>query len=268
MPQYSFLKKHFFFLLLLIAVFTSCRNQRNFTYFKDIPDSVVMYSVKDTGYKSIVIKPDDIVQINVSSPNVEANNFFVVPGSSSSTSPAAPGAAPTSVNTYLVDKEGAIDLPLAGRVILAGLTTIEAKKLVKTKVSEYLKEPIVTVRLQNFKVTVLGEVNKPANYIVPNERVTILDAIGYAGDLTIFGQRENVMIIREIDGKKTFTRVNLNSSKTFQSPFYYLQQNDIIYVEPNRAKAASTDMATVRNLTILTSLASFAAIIISRILIK
>jgi polysaccharide export outer membrane protein len=169
-------------------------------------------------------------------------------------------------NTYLVDKEGGIDLPLIGRVMLRGLTTAAAKNIIRNKASTFLKDAIVTVRLQNFKVTVLGEVARPANYIVPNERVSLLDAIGMAGDLTIYGRRENILLIREQEGKKTLTRLNLNSSKIFQSPYYYLQQNDIVYVEPNKQREASSDITTVRNLTIITSLATLATVIVSSLL--
>jgi polysaccharide export outer membrane protein len=122
------------------------------------------------------------------------------------------------------------------------------------------------VRLQNFKITVLGEVNRPANYIVPNERVSVLDAIGMAGDLTIFGKRENVLLIREQAGKKNLVRLNLNSSNIFRSPYYYMQQNDIIYIEPNKSKAASTDMAQIRNISLITSLASVAILLITRVI--
>ncbi|GEO09897.1 polysaccharide biosynthesis protein [Segetibacter aerophilus] len=246
-------------------MFSSCSNSRQFTYFKDLADTITSYSISDTGYKSLTIQADDVLQINVSSPNPEATSFFVIPGTNGANTAGGVTTNSATPNTYLVDKEGGIDIPLIGRVELKGLTTSEAKVVIRDKLSLYLKEPIVTIRLQNFKVTVLGEVTRPANYIVPNERVSVLDAVGMAGDLTIFGRRENVLLIREQQGKKTLTRLNLNSSALFQSPYYYLQQNDIIYVEPNKQRAASSDMTTIRNVSIITSLAGLATIVVTQL---
>jgi polysaccharide export outer membrane protein len=269
--------KQYIYLLVAFFFFAACSNPRRYTYFKDVSDTTSYYSIPDTGYKELVIRPDDMLMINVSSPNAEATSFFVVPGGNTSTSNSTAAvnglgtnisqtpAQGTAPNTYLVNKEGAIDLPLVGRLVVKGLTTTQAKELVRQNVAVYLKNPIVSVRLQNFKVTVLGEVTRPANYIVPNERISVLDAIGMAGDLTIFGKRDNVLLIREREGRKVLTRLNLNSSDLFKSPYYYLQQNDILYIEPNKSKAATTDMAQIRNVSIFTSLAALATIIISRL---
>ena len=251
---------------VVILLLTSCGNQRRFTYFKDISDTITNYNIADTGYKSLTIKSDDVLQINISSPNPEATSFFITPGSNSANTSGISTSDPAPLNTYLVDNDGGIDMPLVGRIMVKGLTTVQAKEEVKNKVAAFLKDPIVRVRLQNFKITVLGEVNKPANYIVPNERVSLLDAIGMAGDLTLFGRRENVLLIREKEGKKTLIRLDLNSSRLFQSPYYYLQQNDIIYVEPNKQRAASSDMTTLRNVSIITSLAGLATIIVTQLI--
>lgn len=242
-----------------------CSTPRKFTYFKDIADTITSYNIADTGYKPLVIKADDVLQVNISSPNPEATSFFITQGTNTANPAGAVTNPPATPNTYLVDKDGGIDIPLIGRVVVKGLSTAEAKSTIKTKVNTYLKDAIVTVRLQNFKVTVLGEVNRPANYIVPNERVSLLDAIGMAGDLTIFGRRENILLIREQEGRKTLVRLNLNNSLLFQSPYYYLQQNDIVYVEPNKQREASSDMTTVRNVSIITSLAGLATIIVTQL---
>ncbi len=260
--------KHLLIVLIVWTSFSSCRTQRQFTYFRDIPDTISHYRITDTGYKVLTIKPDDVLQVNISSPNPEASSFFNTQGGSVVAGPVGSGATNSGTpapNSYLVDKEGGIDLPIIGRIEVKGLTTGAVKEAVKNKVAPYLKDPIVSVRLQNFKVTVLGEVTRPANYIVPNERVSLLDAIGMAGDLTVFGRRENVLLIREVEGEKTFTRLNLNDSKVFSSQYYYLQQNDILYVEPNKARAAATDMTTLRTISIVSSLATLAAVIISRL---
>jgi polysaccharide export outer membrane protein len=258
--------KYLFVGCYLAIILSSCSNQRRFTYFKDVPDTISSLSISDTGYKPILIKSDDVLQVNISSPNPEATSFFVTQGNSSGSFTGVPGSEPAAaMNTYLVDKDGGIDLPLVGRIMLKGLTISEAKNVIKKKLSTFLKDPIVSLRLQNFKVTVLGEVNRPANYIVPNERVSVLDALGMAGDLTIFGQRENILLIREQEGKKILTRLNLNNSRLFQSPYYYLQQNDILYVEPNKQRAASSDMTTMRNISIFTSVASLATILVTQL---
>jgi len=258
------MKKTSGLLIIIIACF-ACSNPRRYTYFKDVADTVTNYRIADTGYSSLTLKPDDLLQINISSPNPEATSFFITQGTTAPNATGLPTPTTTPINTYLIDKDGGIDIPLIGRVMVKGLTTAEAKNSIKSKVSTYLKDAIVSVRLQNFKVTILGEVNRPANYIVPNERVSILDAIGMAGDLTIYGKRENILLIREQEGKKTLTRLDLNSSKLFQSPYYYLQQNDIVYIEPNKAKAAGSDLTVARNVSIIASLAGLATIIISQI---
>lgn len=251
-------------ILTLFLVCVACSNPRRYTYFKDLPDTITNYRITDTGYNSLTIKSDDVLQINISSPNPEATSFFLTQGTNAvnSSGVSTPTATP---NTYLVDKDGGIDVPLIGRVMIKGLTIAAVKNALKNKLVVYLKDPIVSVRLQNFKVTVLGEVNRPANYIVPNERVSLLDALGMAGDLTIYGQRENVLLIREQEGKKILTRLNLNSSSLFQSPYYYLQQNDIVYVEPNKSKAAGSDLTLARNISIFSSIAGLVTIIITQI---
>jgi polysaccharide export outer membrane protein len=258
--------KQFIAVLIVILFLVGCSNQRKFTYFKNVPDTIHNFYIADTGYKSLTIKADDVLQINISSPNTEATSFFITQGTNTANPTGIVNSTPATPNTYLVDKEGGIDLPLIGRVPVKGLTTSAAKTYIKSKVAIYLKDPIVTVRLQNFKVTVLGEVNKPANYIVPNERVSLLDAIGMAGDLTIYGHRENVLLIREQEGRKVLERLNLNNSSLFQSPYYYLQQNDIIYVEPNKSKEASSDLTTARNISIISSLAGLATIIATQLI--
>lgn len=251
--------------LMVSFIICSCANPRQFTYFKDVPDTIGNFYIADTGYTSITIKPDDLLQINISSPNPEATSFFLTPSINAPTAGGAVASSMPTMNTFLVDKDGGIDIPLIGRVIVKDLTTFSVKNAIKNKLATYLKDPIVTVRLQNFKITVLGEVNRPANYVVPNERVSVLDAIGMAGDLTIYGRRENILLIREQEGKKTLTRLDINNSKFFQSPYYYLQQNDILYVEPNKQRAASSDMTTLRNVSIITSLAGLATIIVTQL---
>jgi len=160
----------------------------------------------------------------------------------------------------LVDAAGTIELPLLGTLKLSGLTTTEAKDLVKSKLQLYLKEPTVSVRFLNYKISVLGEVLRPSVYVIPNESVTLPEALSMAGDMTIFGKRENVLVIRDVNGKKEFGRVNLNTREVYSSPYYYLHANDVVYVEPGKGRIAQTDK-TYQIIPIILSALSFIVII-------
>jgi polysaccharide export outer membrane protein len=149
--------------------------------------------------------------------------------------------------------------------MVQGKTTDSVREEIKNKAAAYYKDPVVNVRFANFRVTVLGEVNKPSTYDMPNEKVTLLDALGAAGDLTIYGKRENVLLIRNKDGKKEFVRFNLNQSNLFTSPYFYLHQGDVVYVEPNKAKVASTDLTQVKRISIMASVLSLLIVAVSRV---
>src|SRR5690606_18429708 len=140
-----------------------------------------------------------------------------------------------------------------GKVPVKGLTTYQARERIAVKAAEFYKEPTVEVRFANFKITVLGEVSRPATYTLPNEKVSVLDALGLAGDLTIYGKRENVLLVREHDGQKELVRLNLNDSGLFQSPYFYLRQNDVLYVEPGKAKAAANNAARTQTFAMVGS---------------
>lgn len=140
---------------------------------------------------------------------------------------------------YFVDRDGYIDFPVLGKLQVSGLTLEQAKAMIHTRVSEYIKEPVVSIRYLNLKVTVLGEVNKPGTVRMTNKRVTLLEALGMAGDLTSYANRTNILIIREFNGQRTFARLNLKKDDIFTSPFFYLQQNDVVYIEPTQFKTAT-----------------------------
>ena len=169
------------------------------------------------------------------------------------------------MQTYLVDLNGFIEFPVLGNIKLGGLTRSQATQLLKTKLTDYIKDPIVNIRLANFTVTVLGEVNNPGTFTVEDERISLIEAIGLAGDLTIYGKRENVFLIREDNGVKRFTKFDLTSIKVVNSPNYYLTQNDVIYIEPNKAKIRSSSY-NQNNVIIISAVATLATII--AILIK
>lgn len=161
---------------------------------------------------------------------------------------------------YLVGLDGYIQIPQIGNIKAAGLTKSQLQKLLLDKLKDIVKDPVVNIRILNYKINVLGEVSRPGQYPITNDKPTLIDAIGMAGDLTIFGRRDSVYIYREFNGKREIGVVNLNSIETFNSPFYYLRQNDVVYVMPNNRKMANMDMATQKNLTLTTSVVSTVAL--------
>lgn len=255
-------------LLCVMTVFSACNNYKNISYLKDIKDTInnVPIATLKTVYSDPKIQPNDILQVTVQTLDPQTNNILA--GANSSVASAQSTASTTSqpsIPGYMVDKNGNILLPLIGMVKVSGLTTAEARDQISEKVARFYKEPVVNVRLANFSITVLGEVNHPSTYIVPNEKVSILDALGMAGDLTIYGKRENVLLIRDENGDKKFVRFNINSSDIFSSQYFYLRQGDLVYVEPAKSKAASTDMARTRNYTLIASAFTVLIVLLTRV---
>ena len=227
-------------ILLTLACFimvSSCVNTKKTTYFNDIQDGVF----KTTHDAPLpVIHKNDLLSIFVSSLNSEATLIFNAPSLPTTTSAGANGTTTQNVG-YLVNEEGKIQFPVLGKLQAAGLTVKEFTDNIIDSLTQkkLLVDPLVTVRFLNFRVTVIGEVGKPTVISVPNEKISLLEAIGLAGDLTIYGKRDNVLLIREEEGKKIIHRIDLNSPEVLTSAFYYLKSNDVIYVEPNRNKIAS-----------------------------
>jgi len=169
------------------------------------------------------------------------------------------------MQTYLVDKNGNIEFPVLGTVAIAGLTRLEATALIKTKLEEYVNNPIVNIRIANFTITVLGEVNNPGTFTIQDEKVSLTEALGLAGDLTIYGNRKNVLLTREVDGKKKFAVFDLTSAKVLASQNYYLAQNDVLYIEPNQSRVNGS-RANPNNgviISAVSTLATIAAIILA-----
>lgn len=210
-----------------------------------------------------VIQKSDLLSITVSSPNAIASQPF---NTTVTVSTQSIGYTSTQASGYLVDQDGFIDMPMLGRIKAAGLTKQGLKESI-TKLltdSKYLLYPVVSVRYLNFKVTVLGEVARPMVINVPDEKINILEALGFAGDMTIYARRDNVTLVREEQGKRIVKRLDLNSEKLLSSPFYYLRSNDIIYVEPNKAKVSAASNTRTWLPAILSGL-SLAAVIIDRL---
>jgi polysaccharide export outer membrane protein len=233
--------------------FTSCVSTRSATYFNDLGDSVIP---SDLSVPESLIQKNDILSISVSSLNPEATLLFNTPNNSVN----------AQSSGYLVAADGTIQFPILGNIKAEGLNKTQLKDRLTQSILEkkLLLDPNVTIRFLNFRVTILGEVSKPTVVTVPSEKISLLEALGLAGDMTVFAKRHNVMVIRENNNQKIIKRINLNSTELFRSPYYYLQSNDIVYVEPNKSKVASAS-DTRQLLPIVLSGLSLAAIVMDRI---
>lgn len=253
-------------IVCLLGLMSSCISTKNVPYFQDI--SLAGRSVMDSTatFTDPKIQPDDILSISIFTIDPQATSVI----NQATTSQALGASSATAmgqqqISGYLVDKNGEVELAVIGKIKLVGLTTYQARDLIRDKVAKLYNQPSVQVRFANFKVTVLGEVARPAAYTLPNEKVSVLDALGLAGDLTIYGKRENVLLIRDNNGKKEFARFSLNSGELFNSPYFYLKQNDVIYVEPNKARVASNNASRTQLFAVLGSALSVLIVLIARL---
>lgn len=249
--------------LLVVFGLSSCVNSRELVYFQDLNSRAD--SARLETYAAAV-RPGDVLSIQVSSLSPEASSFFnpyaaqAMGGQPIQTSSISPLPAATG---YLVAADGTITLPLLGAVAVAGKTNVQVADLLRDRLKTYLKEPTVSVRNQNFRITVLGEVARPSLFNISNEQITLPEALGLAGDLTIYGRRTNVLVVREENGQRTYARLDLTKRDVFRSPYYNLHPNDVIYVEPGKARVASTDRV-YQIIPIVLSALSFIAIIVTR----
>jgi polysaccharide export outer membrane protein len=224
-------------LVICIGSFTACVNSKAVAYFPQLNNDTLNLS---NMAPEPFLKKNDLLSIAVSSPNPEATTVFNISNPASSLN--GNNLQPAS---YLIDSKGMIQFPLLGNIRAEGLTKDQLKDLLTQELDggKYLVRPLVTIRQLNFTVTVLGEVAKPSVINVPSERISLMEAIGLAGDITIYGKKDNVLLIREENNKKISHRLNLNSNDVFTSDFYYLKPNDIVYVEPKKTKVSETSKA-------------------------
>ena len=248
----------------LIAAFllASCQSYKKVPYLQDA--GVVKDINQQENIYDAKIMPKDLLTIVVSctSPELAMPFNLTVAGPNNISANNYVTSQP-SLQTYLVSNEGTVDFPVLGELKIGGLTKKEAEQLIVEKLKPYIKEtPIVTVRIVNYKISVLGEVARPGTFTISNEKVNLLEALAMAGDMTVWGVRDNVKLIREgADGKQEIVTLDLNKAETILSPYYWLQQNDIVYVTPNKAKARNSDIGNSTSLwfsatSILVSLAS------------
>lgn len=236
---FSTVPRVYLFVSVLMMCF-SCTSTKSVTIFNGAENGLI---ASNTPVPESIIQKNDILGIAVSSLNPEASAIFN-PGGPTSPASTSPTTAATTQG-YLVGTDGNIQFPLLGAIKAEGLSKAQLKDKITSSILEkkLLLDPIVAIRFLNFRVTVLGEVNHPSVVTVPNEKISLLEALGLAGDLTLYARRDNVMVIREVKDQKMITRLNLSSTELFTSPYYYLQSNDIVYVEPNKAKVSSTGRA-------------------------
>jgi polysaccharide export outer membrane protein len=252
--------------LSISVILSSCGTTKNVPYFQNVIDSGNSRLPISIAFHEPTIQTDDILSVSIFTIDPATSMVVNQLGTQSYSAGQINGANTNlSATGFLVDKNGEIQLSTIGRIKLQGLTTYKARDLIQQSAAKVYNAPNVQVRFSNFKITILGEVARPATYTVPNEKITILDALGLAGDLTIYGKRENVLLIRETNGEKQFARLNLNSNMVFNSPYYYLKQNDVIYVEPNKGKAASLNVARTQTIALIGTIITVLITIVTRI---
>ena len=258
--------KRLLLLLALSLLVASCTSYKNVPYLQnpeavnDFEEVLPLYDAK--------IMPKDLLSITVNTTDPKAATPFNL------TVQTPINAALTNISTttqptmqqYLVNNKGEIDFPVIGRLEVGGLTKNEAEDLIRERLKPYLKEsPIVTVRMSNYKISVLGEVARPGSFTIGNEKVNVLEALAMAGDMTVYGVRSEVAVTREVDGVRTIEYLDLTSKDLFNSPAFYIQQNDVIYVKPNKYKAQAGEISQNRNfyLSLVGTAISVATLIIT-----
>jgi polysaccharide export outer membrane protein len=255
-----FFKVSFFLLLLLVC---SCSAYKTIPYLKDASNETI--NTTDTFEPKICINDELTILVNTTIPEAAAPfNLAIMPSSVSGSTVNSTQA----LQTYLVGTDGTINFPIIGKLQVKGKTKKELEELIKAKIyPKYItEEPVITIRYVNYKIFVLGEVVKPGSFTVTNERVTVFDALAFAGDLTIYGKRNNVLVLRENEnGKKETARLNLQDKDILKSPYFYLRQNDVVYVEPNKHKANSSAISTGESISVsvVSALVSIASLLVT-----
>jgi polysaccharide export outer membrane protein len=261
-------------IFLFTIVLFSCAAPQKSIYFRTdtkMEPNVESMPITASSELNGIIQPDDIIAINITSISSIAENkdpaaifrdggimYNLVTGGGGMGGGGGGGGMGTQTSGYLVDNEGFIDFPVLGKINVRGQTIRQAKETISGKLKDYIKDPVVEVRIINYKVTMLGEINRPGPIIAANHKINIVEAVAAAGDIPLTGKKENVLVIRDNNGKKEFARLNLNSRDVFNSPYYYLKQNDIVYIEPNKIRRQEANTFFRVYLPIFTTLLSTA----------
>lgn len=230
--------------IIIVLLICSCASRKEIVYLQDSK------FVPENNYEKYAprIQKEDLLTITISASDLKATVPFNQVNAYQANVTATSDF--TFKPTYLVDNNGDIDFPILGKIKLLGLNRLEATELMKNKLSKYIVHPGVNLTFANFRITVLGEVNKPGTYNLPQEKVTIFEALGLAGDMTIKGMRNNVLVMRETSGDKKFERLNLLTDSVVNSPYFYLAQNDVVYVEPNNSQVRNSRFGQSTNVWI------------------
>ena len=229
------------FALFLFLGMSSCAPAKTSTYFADLPDATLV-KLPDMARPDLTIMTDDMLEIKIVGANEITTQVFNTFGGIS-----ASGVA-SSAPVYTVDRNGDIELPYIGKIKAAGLSKEELKEKLKKEIAPYLKDLMINIRFTNFRFTVLGEVRLPGSYIFPSDKVTVLEALGQAGDMTQYAIRDNVRVIRDSSGKREVGKVDFTNKDIFNSPFYYLQRNDVVYIETNKNKTKNEQFSRASSL--------------------
>ncbi|KIA95953.1 sugar transporter [Pedobacter kyungheensis] len=246
------MKKVILFIAIYTCLATGCAPRRDLVYFSNLAKQT---SDEKLPSQEVKIQQNDLLSVSINSLNQESNVLFAV-------NTKAPSAENNyKVEGYRVNKDGMINLPVVGNVRLEGLTIEQAQNTISRELDKYVKKPVVDVQLVNFKVTVIGEVNRPSNFTVQGDNINLLQALGMAGDMTVYGKRDNVLVIREQNGQRVMKRLNLNNQDVMNSPFFFLKQNDIVYVEPDKSKASEYSTNTRVMPLVIASISAVAVLI-------
>ena len=272
--------KKLFIPYLFVILFTGCKASKDIIYLQDAGSPALYSSTQISPIPEPVIKVGDLLSITINSTSTpeaaQPFNLPIVPiskgenayniGSGTGVSGGAGG-----LQNYLVDTEGKIVFPVLGKLLVTGMTKMQLSDLIKGRIfPRYLKEePIILIRFAGFKISVLGEVGSPGVFNIDNEKVSILEALAEARDLTMFGRRDNILLIREKDGKRETIRIDIRNKNLINSPYYYLQQNDVLYVQPNDKKIRNTEYSATASIPLsllgtALSLTSLVFILISK----
>lgn len=259
--------KQFFYALVPVAILalTSCKTSKQLPYFQDLPQSEQVSRISTSPYQPLRLQTNDEIQVTISSASAEASQFFNLMANAQPMTASSITATSSQAfnNLYHVSFTGSITIPVLGDINVIGLTTDEVKAAIMEKLKDYLKDPVVIVKLTNFKVTVIGEVNKPVIVPVNGQTINVIEAIGASGDMTVFGIRKNVRVIRRLpDGSTEVATLDFNKSNVMQSPYFQLKQNDIVYIQPNKNKGLQGSRSNIW-IPIVSTVVSVAAIIIA-----
>lgn len=255
-------------LVLFVLMLGACSTPKDVVYLQGVESLTPEQIDQMSKMAELRIDVDDLLAISVTATDPTVTTPFNPPVFAYSRQGEEPTVSSQSMYTYLVDSEGDINFPVLGKIHVAGLTKQQLREELQDRLSKYIDNPLVNIQLTNFRITVLGEVTRPGAFNIKNDRISIFDALGNVGDLSITANRTNVLVIREIGGKKEFARLDLTDPAIFTSPYYYLKQNDVVYVEPNLAKQRNSRFSQSKqyNITVFSSIISAISVLSSMVI--